>query len=63
MRNYGSILKDISDSIENLRIEIYSLKIIDDVDDKCEFDDLLFSIQSKLRYDAKDIIECYDCED
>lgn len=60
---YSLILKDLADQIENLRIEIYSKKIIDDKDDNMEFTNLLFSIQNKLRYDAKKIIECYEEED
>lgn len=62
-RHYGKILKDIADQIENLRVEIYSLNYIDDENDKVEFSDLLFSIQSKLRYEAQDIIECYEDEE
>lgn len=43
-------------------MEIYSsLHIdIDNADDKTELDDMLFQIQSKLRYDVKEIIECYE---
>lgn len=59
---YKERFKDIADDIENLRMEIYtSLHInIDDPDDKSELDDMLFSIQSKLRYEAKEILECYE---
>lgn len=59
---YKERFKDIADEIENLRIEIYSgLHInIDDPDDKLELNDLLFSIQSKLRYEIKEILECYE---
>ena len=61
---YKKRFKDIADDIENLRIEIYSrLHIdIDDEDDKCELDDLLFSIQSKLRYEVCEILDCYEEE-
>ena len=59
---YQKVFKDIANEIENLRIEIYSsLHInIDNEDDKCELDDLLFSIQSKLRYKVADILDCYE---
>ena len=59
---YSPILKDIADQIENLRVEIYSKNIIEDDDDKSEFDDLLFMIQSKLRFQAKEIIKCWEDE-
>lgn len=59
---YSPILKDLADQIENLRIEIYSKNIIEDADDKSEFDDLLFMIQSKLRFQAKEIMECWEDE-
>ena len=59
---YSQRFKNIADDIENIRLEIYSgFHInIDDSDDKMELDDLLFSIQSKLRYQVKEIIECYE---
>lgn len=59
---YSQRLKNIADDIENIRLEIYSgLHIdIDYPEDKSELDDLLFSIQSKLRYQAKEIVECYE---
>jgi DNA-binding TFAR19-related protein (PDSD5 family) len=53
-------LKEMADRIEDIRIDLYSHNIIDDPDDKSKLDDMLFSIQSKLRYDVKDIIECYE---
>lgn len=59
---YSKIFKDIADQIENLRIEIYQgLHVnIDNENDKCELDDLLFSIQSKLRYEVCKILDCYE---
>jgi hypothetical protein len=59
---YSNRFKEIADEIENMRMEIYSsLHIdIDNADDKTELDDMLFQIQSKLRYDVKEIIECYE---
>lgn len=59
---YKERFNDIADEIENLRMEIYSnLNInIDDTDDKSELDDMLFSIQSKLRFEVKEILECYE---
>lgn len=62
---YKKRFKEIADEIENLRIEIYSgLHFnIDDADDKTELDDMLFSIQSKLRYEVKEILDCYELED
>lgn len=61
---YSKIFKDISEDIENLRIEIYSgLHIdIDDPDDKSELDDMLFSIQSNLRYSVVAILQCYEVD-
>lgn len=59
---YKNRFKEIADEIENLRIAIYSgLHInIDDADDKTELDDMLFSIQSKLRYEVSEILDCYE---
>lgn len=50
---YSKLFREIADNIENLRLEIYSgLHLnIDNADDKLELDDMLFSIQSKLRYE------------
>jgi hypothetical protein len=61
---YSNRFKEIADEIENIRIEIYSsLHInIDDPDDKSKLDDMLFMIQSKLIYDVREIIECYEEE-
>lgn len=58
---YKKRFKEIADEIENLRLEIYSgLWInIDDSDDKTKLDDILFSVQSKLRYEASDIFDGY----
>lgn len=62
---YKNRFKEIADEIENLRIEIYSgLHLnIDDADDKTELDDILFSIQSKLKYEVKEILAGYELED
>lgn len=62
---YRNRFKEIADEIENLRIEIYSgLHLnIDDSDDKTELDDILFSIQSKLKYEVKEILDGYELED
>lgn len=62
---YRNRFKEIADEIENLRIEIYSgLHLnIDDADDKTELDDILFSIQSKLKYEVKEILDGYELED
>lgn len=59
---YKKRFKEIADEIENLRLEIYSgLWInIDDSDDKTKLDDILFSVQSKLRYEASDIFDGYE---
>lgn len=62
---YKKKLEEIADEIENLRLEIYSsLHInIDDADDKAKLDDMLFSIQSKLKYEARTILDCYEYMD
>lgn len=62
MQYYNKRFKEIADEIENIRIEIYSgLHIyIDDSDDKSKLDDMLFMIQSKLRYNTREIIDCYE---
>lgn len=59
---YKKRFKEIADEIENLRLEIYSsLHInIDDADDKAKLDDTLFSIQSKLKYEAREILDRYE---
>lgn len=59
---YKKRFREIADEIESLRLEIYSgLRInIDDSDDKTELDDMLFSIQSKLKYEVKEILDCYE---
>lgn len=59
---YSPILKDIAEQIENLRVEIFRGNIIKCDNDKLEFDDLLFKIQSRLRFDAKAIIEYWEDE-
>lgn len=61
---YSNRFKEIANDIENIRTEIYSnLHVnIDDADDKSELDDMLFSIQSKLRYEVREIIDCYEVE-
>lgn len=56
---YSKLLKELADTIENTRIEIYSGLHIDLEYDRQEVDDKLFSIQSKLR-DVAEIIECYE---
>lgn len=62
MQYYNKRFKEIADEIENIRIEIYSgLHIyIDDSDDKSKLDDMLFMMQSNLRYDIREIIDCYE---
>jgi len=59
---YSARFKELADEIENLRLEIYSgLHInIDDTDDKSELDDLLFAVQSRLRFDICEMIKCYE---
>ena len=58
---YGDKLTKLADEIETLRTDIYKdTKLNLSVDDKTELDNLLFSIQSKLRYDTKEIIDCYE---
>lgn len=60
--SYTKIFKDISDQIESLRLEIYQGKYIkiDDSGDKKELDDLLFRIQSELRFNVNEIIKWYE---
>ena len=62
---YKKRFKEIADEIENLRLEIYSgLCInIDDSNDKTELDDILFSIESRLRYEVSEILGGYELED
>ena len=59
---YSKRFEEIANDIENLRLKIYQgLHInIYDKKDKAELDDLLFSIQSKLRYEAIEILQCYE---
>lgn len=45
-----SILKEAADNI-------------DDPDDNSELDDILFKIQSDLKYRTREIIECYEILD
>jgi len=56
---YSKLLKELADTIENTRIEIYSGLHIDLEDDRQEVDDRLFSIQSRLR-NVTELIECYE---
>ena len=56
---YNKLLKEIANTIENTRIEIYSGSHIDLEDDRQDVDDKLFSIQSRLR-NVAEIIECYE---
>ncbi len=56
---YSKLLKELAETIENTRIEIYSGLHIDTEDHRPEIDDKLFSIQSKLR-DVAELIECYE---
>ena len=46
---YSNLLKELADTIENTRIEIYSGLHIDLEDNRQEVDDKLFSIQGRLR--------------
>lgn len=61
---YADRFAFIADEIEKLRKEIYSGKYlnIDDTNDRIELDDLLFSIQSKLRYDVANILNPYELQ-
>ena len=59
---YIEKFQDLANEIEKLRLEIYSKSYVSDEKDKNELDDLLFSIQSKLRYEVKDILDCYEIE-
>jgi len=62
---YSKRFEEIANDIENLRLEIYQnlhINIYDNAD-KAELDDLLFSIQAKLRYEAKEILQCYEDEE
>jgi hypothetical protein len=52
-------LKSIADQIENIRLELWSCSNIDDEEDKAFISDMLFSIQSKLRYDVMCTLEYY----
>ena len=56
---YIEKLKSISDEIEQLRLELYQ-NLNMDSENKDELDNILFSIQSKLRYDAVDIVNSYE---
>lgn len=59
---YSKRFEEIANDIENLRLEIYQnlhINIYDNAD-KAELDDLLFSIQTKLRYEVKEILQCYE---
>ena len=56
---YIEKLKSISDEIEQLRLELYQNFNMDS-EDKNELDNFLFSIQSKLRYDAVYIVNSYE---
>ena len=62
---YSKRFEEIANEIENLRLEIYRNNHINvyDKKDKAELDDLLFSIQSKLHYDVKEILQCYEEDD
>ena len=62
---YKQRFEEIANQIESLRIEIYSgshLKI-DEPDDKIKLDDMLFSIQSKLRYEVREILDYYEYDE
>jgi hypothetical protein len=56
---YSKLLKDLANTIENTRLEIYSGLHIDLDDHRQEVDDKLFSIQSRLR-NVAELIECYE---
>lgn len=59
---YSKRFEEIANDIENLRLEIYQnlhINIYDNID-KAKLDDLLFSIQSKLRYEVNKIVQCYE---
>ena len=61
---YSEKFATIADKIEKLRKEIYSGENlgIDDINDKLALDDMLFSIQSKLRYDVSNILNFYELQ-
>mgnify|MGYP003298448315 CR=1 FL=1 len=52
---YVKRAKNLADEIDTLRLDLW--KEIRDLEDKSELDDLLFSLQSKLRYHAVELIE------
>lgn len=52
---YVKRAKKLADEIETLRLDLW--KEIKELEDKRELDDLLFSLQSKLRYRAIELIE------
>lgn len=52
---YVKRAKRIADEIESLRLDLW--KEIKELEDKRELDNLLFSLQSKLRYNAVEHIE------
>ena len=61
---YSEKFVAIADEIEKLRKEIYSGEnlSIDDMNDRLALDDMLFSIQSKLRYDVSNILNSYELQ-
>lgn len=61
---YSEKFAAIADEVEKLRKEIYSGEnlSIDDMNDRLELDDMLFSIQSKLRYDVSNILNSYELQ-
>lgn len=59
---YTTQITKIANDIENLRLKIYSDKTLNiyNAEDKVKIDDILFSIQSKLRYEVNPILACYE---
>lgn len=52
-------LKKYADRIEDIRIELFNNSIMKiNEEERSQLSDLLFSIQSKLRFDVKILLDC-----
>ena len=59
---YSKKFEEIANEIENLRLQIYQDSNINiyNIDDKLGLDTMLFSMQSRLRYEVKEMLEYYE---
>jgi len=60
-KKVNSLYKELAgyaDRIEDIRVELFNNPIINGEEDRDALSDLLFKLQSQLRYDTKEFLEC-----